>query len=124
MREILFIFLGGGLGSIVRFALARWINTLHPYDFPFGTLVVNIVACFVLGLVVGLADHRQIISPAARLFWAAGFCGGFSTFSTFSHETLKLLQQGQSLAVFAYLTLSVFLCVSATFGGLYAGEHL
>jgi CrcB protein len=85
--------------------------------------VVNVAACLVLGFVIGLADHKQIISPAARLFWAIGFCGGFSTFSTFSNETLFLLQSGFTLSLGLYIFLSLLLCVGATYGGLYIGEH-
>ena len=124
IKSFLFVFIGGGLGSMVRFGLGNWINTLHTQQFPFGTLIVNILACFILGLVIGLADHKQLFSPATRLFWTAGFCGGFSTFSTFSNETLELLNGGFTLSVFLYIALSMLLCLAATFGGLYAGEHL
>jgi len=124
MRDLLLVFFGGGLGSMVRFSLGKWVNSLHTHHFPFGTLVVNIVACLLLGFVIGLADHRQLISPATRLFWTVGFCGGFSTFSTFSHETLYLLQNGHTLSLFLYIGLSLLLCVAATFAGLYAGESL
>jgi CrcB protein len=124
MKNLLLVFFGGGLGSAVRFSLGKWVNALHNHHFPWGTLVVNIVACFVLGLVIGLADHKQVISNASRLFWTVGFCGGFSTFSTFSNETLYLLQGGFTLAMVLYISLSLFLCVAATFGGLYIGEHI
>jgi CrcB protein len=123
MKDLLLVFFGGGLGSIIRFSLGRWVNTLHSHHFPWGTLVVNVAACLVLGFVIGLADHKQIISPAARLFWAIGFCGGFSTFSTFSNETLFLLQSGFTLSLGLYIFLSLLLCVGATYGGLYIGEH-
>ncbi len=121
--DIVLVFVGGGAGSIVRFLLGRWVNALHKYHFPFGTLSVNIIACLLLGLVVGLADHRHLISPAARLFWTVGFCGGFSTFSTFSAETLTLIQGGFHLSTVMYVVLSLVLCVGATFGGIYLGEH-
>ncbi len=121
--DIILVFLGGGIGSTVRFLLGRWVNAWHNYHFPFGTLAVNIVACLVLGFVVGMADHRQLISPAARLFWTVGFCGGFSTFSTFSAETLTLLQGGFHFTTAVYVILSLLLCLAATFGGLYLGEH-
>ena len=124
IKSFLFVFIGGGLGSMLRFGLGKWISTLHTQLFPFGTLIVNILACFILGLVIGLADHKQLFSPATRLFWTVGFCGGFSTFSTFSNETLELLQGGFTLHVFLYIALSLVLCLAATFGGLYAGEHL
>ncbi len=124
MQSLLIVFLGGGLGSVVRFSLGKWINSLHSHHFPWGTLVVNVVACFALGLIIGLADHKQIISPSARLFWAVGFCGGFSTFSTFSNDTLILLQNGFTVSSFLYITVSLFLCVAATYGGLLLGEGI
>ncbi len=123
MQDFFLVFVGGGIGSTVRFLLSRLVNTWHNYNFPFGTLSVNIIACLVLGYVVGIADHRQLISPAARLFWTVGFCGGFSTFSTFSAETLTLIQNGFHLSTVIYIVLSLVLCLAATFGGIYLGEN-
>lgn len=123
MKSVLLVFFGGGLGSVVRFSLSKWVNELHTNHFPWGTLVVNVVACFVLGVIVGLADQKQIISAGARLFWTVGFCGGFSTFSTFSNETLILLQGGFTLSTILYIATSLLLCVGATYGGLFAGEQ-
>jgi len=123
LLDIGLVFLGGGAGSTVRFLLGKGVNTLHNHHFPFGTLAVNVVACLVLGYVVGIADHRQIISPSARLFWTVGFCGGFSTFSTFSAETLTLIQNGFHLSTFIYITASLILCLAGTFGWIYFGEN-
>ena len=122
MKEVGLIFVGGGLGSVVRFLLGRWVTTWHQLNFPLGTLVVNVVACFVLGLVVGLIDHRQAFSPEARVFWAVGFCGGFSTFSTFSYETLLLFQQPNLLSGMLYIVMSVALCIGATMVGIAVGR--
>ncbi len=124
MRELVLVFIGGGLGSVVRFSLGKWVNAFHNHHFPFGTLAVNIVACFVLGLVIGVADHKQIISPAARIFWTVGFCGGFSTFSTFSNETLYLLQNGFTASLLLYILISLLACVAAVYSGLLLGETL
>ncbi len=124
MREIALIFFGGGLGSVVRFTLGKWINSLHQQYFPWGTFVVNAIACLVVGLVIGLADHKQIISPNARIFWVIGFCGGFSTFSTFSVETISLIQNGFYLSSTLYIASSLFLCLSATYVGLVLGEQV
>ncbi len=123
MKTMLIVFFGGGLGSVIRYSLGKWISDLHTHDFPWGTLVVNVAACFALGLIIGMADHKQIISPSARLFWVVGFCGGFSTFSTFSQETLYLLQSGFTTSMIFYITVSLLACIGATFGGLYLGEH-
>lgn len=119
MKTFLLIFLGGGLGSITRFTLGRWTDSLHQHVFPFGTFVVNIIACFTLGIIVGLADHKQLVSPSTRLFLATGFCGGFSTFSTFSYETLRLLQQGAVVYALLYVALSVVVCLAAVGLGVY-----
>jgi CrcB protein len=121
--NILLVFAGGGAGSTVRFLLGRWVNATHNHHFPFGTLTVNVIACLVLGYVVGIADHRQLISSAARLFWTVGFCGGFSTFSTFSAETLTLIQNGFHFSTLLYVVSSLVLCLGATLGGIYLGEH-
>jgi fluoride exporter len=123
MREVLLVFIGGGLGSVVRFSIGKWVNSFHSHHFPLATLTINIVACLVLGVFIGLADHKQIISASSRLFWTVGFCGGFSTFSTFSHENLHLLQSGLTGSLILYIGLSLVLCVAATFGGLYVGEQ-
>jgi len=123
LGAIFLVFVGGGFGSTVRFLLGRWVNSWHSQNFPYGTLSVNMVACLVLGYVVGIADHRQLISPAARLFWTVGFCGGFSTFSTFSAETLTLIQSGFHITTALYVILSLLFCLAAVFGGLYLGEH-
>jgi protein CrcB len=77
------------------------------------------IACLLFGFIIGLADHKQILSPPARLFLATGFCGGFSTFSTFSGETLTLFQQGHYMTTALYVFGSVLICVAATFGGLF-----
>jgi len=123
-RSFIMVFLGGGLGSVVRYSLGRWIGALHNYNFPYGTLVVNIIACFILGLIIGLADHKQLFTAPARLFWTVGFCGGFSTFSTFSQETFYLIQGGFNLSMIVYVTLSLLFCVFSVYLGLFAGEHL
>lgn len=123
MKSLLLVFLGGGLGSVIRFSLSKWISSLHNHHFPWGTLVVNVVACLVLGWIIGLADHKHIVSPSARLFWTVGFCGGFSTFSTFSSETLELIQSGLTASLVLYIAGSVLLCVAATYAGLYVGEN-
>lgn len=124
MKEIIAVFIGSGLGGLTRFGLGMWVDSWHNSHFPYGTFVVNVVACFALGFIIGLADHKQILSPTARLFLAVGFCGGFSTFSTFSIETLTLFQQGHNTSLILYTLGSILLCVTATFGGLLIAEKI
>jgi len=124
MKELIYVFIGGGLGSLARFKLGKWLNAFHNANFPLGTFAINIIACFIMGFIIGLADHKQLLSPASRLFWTVGFCGGFSTFSAFSSETLTLFQQGQNSTMLLYILLSVVICVTATFGGLLIAERI
>jgi CrcB protein len=124
MRELILVFMGGGLGSVIRFAMGRWINAFHNGTFPWGTLAVNVVACFLMGLLIGLADHKNMLSPSARVFWTVGFCGGFSTFSAFSAEALVLIQGGLQWSFVMYLLASLVLCVAGTYAGLSLGETL
>jgi CrcB protein len=122
MKAAVLIFIGGGLGSVVRFLLGRWVSGLHHLNFPLGTLVVNVVACFLLGLIVGFADHKQVMSADMRIFWAIGFCGGFSTFSTFSYETLQLLHQPAVASGVLYVVASIVMCLAATLVGIVVGR--
>jgi fluoride exporter len=122
MKLVLLVFLGGGLGSVARYTLGKWINVWHAHHFPLATLIINVAACLILGFVIGLADHKQIISPAMRVFWAIGFCGGFSTFSSFSNETIGLLQNGFTISLLVYTLSSLVLCGAAIVGGIYLGR--
>lgn len=122
MKNFLLVFAGGGLGSALRYFTGRWVSQYYTQVFPVATLVSNVAACFVLGLVIGYADQKQLLSASARLFWTVGFCGGFSTFSTFSQESLTLLYDGQQLVSMAYIGLSVLLCVGAVFAGQFIAK--
>lgn len=124
MKTLVLIFIGGGLGSVTRFGLGKWISSWHTSTFPYGTLGVNVIACLVLGWIIGLADHKNLLSDSTRLFWTVGFCGGFSTFSTFSAETISLVQSGLHVSGAFYILASVVLCLLATYAGLYLGEHV
>jgi CrcB protein len=122
MKIFLIVFAGGGLGSALRYFMGRWMTSFYAPTFPLATLVINVSACFILGLVIGVADDKQVFSTSSRLFWAIGFCGGFSTFSTFSQETLTLFQAGHQGSSVVYVMASVVLCLVATLAGQYLAK--
>lgn len=117
LKILLFIGSGSFLGGITRYLLSRSIQNTVITSFPLGTFWVNITGCFLIGLIYGLSDRGTPISNELRLFLAVGFCGGFTTFSTFSNENLALLRDGSILYFSLYAGLSVFLGLLATFGG-------
>lgn len=105
---------GGALGSVSRYLLG--FLPLRQYDFPFITLGINILGAFLIGAVIALAGKHGNADPRLILFLQVGFCGGFTTFSTFSNETFLLLQNGKITLAAIYMILSVILCVCAVFG--------
>ena len=90
--------LGGLVGSVARFWLAGVAQRVNGSDFPFGTLAVNVLGSFTIGVVMALALERGVVGPTTRLFLTVGFCGGFTTMSTFGYETFALLREGQATA--------------------------
>ncbi len=122
MNQLILVFIGGGLGSLARFgvskALVKWSSV-----FPFGTLTANILACLIMGFFAGwtLSKPADTIH-SLRAFIAVGFCGGFSTFSTFSNETIQLLQHNRFVDAALNIVLSLVLCFGATLAGMWLGK--
>ncbi len=120
----LILFAGGGLGAVLRFALALWVDERAPVAFPWGTLVVNVTGCFVIGLVATFADEHRVLPPSARLFLVAGVLGGFTTFSTFGLETWRLVEDGLTLAALLNVGASLAATLSAVVLGVVTGRAL
>lgn len=112
--------LGGALGSALRFALASGIDARTGILFPWGTVVVNVLGCFVIGLFAGLTgpDGPIFVSATTRAFVMIGIIGGFTTFSSFSFQTITLMQDGQWLWAAGNVGISVLVCLLATAGGI------
>lgn len=95
--SVIFVALGGALGSVFRYLLAAWTQSASKsIDFPYGTLVVNLFGCFVIGFLAQLAESRGVFTPQSRAFVFIGMLGGFTTFSSFGNETVNLLRDGES----------------------------
>lgn len=125
MAASLWVALGGALGSVARYWTGLWMARLLGEAFPFGTLLINILGSFVIGLFATLtvADGAMPASLNARLFVMAGICGGYTTFSAFSLQTLALARNGRWDWALAYVTLSLLLCLaSVTLGHLLAAR--
>ena len=112
------VFVGGGIGSVCRYAMASALQRTFPGPFPTGTFWVNLAGCFAIGLVGALGLERAALSPEARTFLMVGILGGFTTFSAYTVETLGLLRVGQAPTALAYLFGTVILGLLATWTGI------
>ena len=124
MRLVMMIALWGALGCLVRYWLSGWVYDLIGRDFPWGTLVVNVVGAFLIGLLIEFSLRSTLISPELRTGIAIGFLGGLTTFSTFSYETFRLLEDGDFFKAAANVLASVFLCLILTWGGMMTARWL
>lgn len=112
------VFIGGGLGSICRYGIARWMKS-YEGNFPMATFTANAISCIILGMLVGYCVKNDV-PQGLRLMLITGFCGGFSTFSTFSLETFELLQSGDYTNAFANIVVSLLVCLGCIFLGMKA----
>jgi fluoride exporter len=124
MQAYLAIAIGGIFGCWARYAMTNLIQTIYGRDFPYATLSINILACFLMGFLFVETLERLTISPVLRIGILTGFIGGFSTFSTFAMETLLLAEQGEGGKSILYVFLSLLLGMMATFGGAYIARNL
>ena len=116
-RNLILVGVGGFLGSVSRYLVTVLLARQFTSSFPLGTLTVNVVGCFPIGILFALSEKGNLLTPEWRIFLTTGFCGGFTTFSTFSYESIRLLQDGEIL----YLSLNVALSVIVGFAATYLG---
>ena len=113
IRNLLLVALGGALGSVGRYLVSRWMTG----TFPWGTLTVNLLGCLLIGLLTGLVAKGSL-SPEMKLLLVTGFCGGFTTFSTFANESFSMMKAGDVLMMALYIGSSVAIGILAVYVGL------
>ena len=124
MLNVLFVGIGGFAGSITRYLVGGWFGARFGSAFPYGTFAINVTGSFVIGFFLAFAQDRVSLSPYWRLFFAVGFVGGYTTFSTFEYESISLLQNGEMLLGAIYMIGSVVIGAIAAIGGIALGSWI
>lgn len=124
LRNYLYVFVGGGLGASIRYWISglipRWIGS----GFPYANLFINVSGSFLIGLMMTAFEDRFLVNPSLRVFLTIGILGGYTTFSSFSYETIALLNNGEVYRATLFVTLSIGLCLIGTFLGTALGKLL
>ncbi|MBW8332824.1 MAG: fluoride efflux transporter CrcB [Prolixibacteraceae bacterium] len=117
VKSIMIVGLGGFIGTVARFLISRYFQVNITSVFPWSTFVVNIVGCLLIGIIYGISEKGDFLSPEIRLFLTVGICGGFTTFSTFSNDAFLLIRQDEWFRFAIYTSLSFFLGLMAVYAG-------
>jgi CrcB protein len=118
MKQILLVFVGGGFGSVLRFIIGKWLNSSND-GIPYGTFAANIIGSLLIGVILGLAAKNDSLTESQTLILATGFCGGFTTFSTFAYENHVFLKSGDFTSFAIYTIASFAIGFLAVFLGMY-----
>jgi CrcB protein len=122
MVKIISLVIGGALGTTLRYFFSGTIYRITGADFPYGTLAVNIIGCFIIGFLISITETKFILGPNSKLLLMVGFCGAFTTFSTFILETANLLKDGQVSRAFLNMFVSLILGFIFLKAGMIIGE--
>lgn len=123
MKQLLLVFVGGGFGSVLRFAIGKMLNNSQT-GIPYGTFLANILGSFLIGFILGLASKNEALTQNHTLLLATGFCGGFTTFSTFAYENHLFLKSGDFTSFALYTFVSFIVGFLAVFAGMYAVKFI
>lgn len=118
MKQLLLVFVGGGFGSVLRYLIGRFLNSTEN-GIPYGTFLANVLGSLFIGIILGYAAKTQTLSQNYTLLLATGFCGGFTTFSTFAYENHLFLKTGDFTSFAVYTLISFTIGFLAVFGGIY-----
>jgi CrcB protein len=118
MKQLILVFVGGGFGSVLRFIIGKWLNNSET-GIPYGTFAANIIGSLLIGIILGLAAKNETLSQSQTLLLATGFCGGFTTFSTFAYENHVFLKSGDFTSFAMYTIASFVIGFLAVFTGMY-----
>ena len=116
LKEIIAVFIGGGLGSVIRFMINK-IEIISDNNFPYSTFISNFLGCLILGIVLGYFIKNENTNSILFVFLTVGLCGGFTTFSSFSNESLQLIQNGEIFTFLAYLLGSLVIGIMSVYMG-------
>jgi CrcB protein len=119
LKIILIVFTGSGIGGASRYAMQVWIFKMFPFTFPLGTFIVNTLGCLLIGIFYALSEKENLLTPEWRLALTTGFCGGFTTFSTFAYENMSLLRTADYFYFGLYTLGSVILGIAAVYLGIF-----
>ncbi|MEJ1238331.1 fluoride efflux transporter CrcB [Chryseolinea sp. T2] len=118
MKTVVLVGIGGFIGSIARYLATLYFNKIVPPPFPFGTFMVNIIGCLLIGIFFGVSERLNWMSSDLRIFLTTGVCGGFTTFSAFAYENVRLLQSSDYMTFALYAAASFVVCLVSTFSGI------
>lgn len=121
MKQLLLVFVGGGFGSVLRYLIGRFLNNTEN-GIPYGTFLANVLGSLCIGIILGYAAKTQTLSQNYTLLLATGFCGGFTTFSTFAYENHLFLKSGDFTSFAVYTLISFTIGFLAVFGGMFLGK--
>lgn len=117
VKSIMIVGFGGFIGTVARFLISRYFQVNLTSVFPWSTFVVNIVGCLLIGIIYGVSEKSEVLSPEIRLFLTVGICGGFTTFSTFSNDSFLLIREQEWFRFALYTSLSIFIGLMAVYIG-------